>query len=603
MVFKLADSGYNNQFLRVNLTSNTIKIEEFKKSWIDEIIGGIGLATKIITEEVNPKADPLGEENKIVFAVGPLTGTGTYMTGRHVVATKSPLTNFWGQSDAGGFWGTNLKFAGYDAIVIEGVSDKPVYLNINNGSVKIEDATSLWGKDSFETEHILKKKHGTRCKVLSIGIAGENLVKFASIMNDLGRTAGRRGLGAVMGSKKLKAIVIQGSKKIEVHDKAKLKELNKKMLSILRSKNGIQFLSNGGTGRDLSFLLSVKDLPLKNWMQDDWPMENAKKISGITMKEKGYFIKQRACFSCPVACETVVKIDEGDFKAELQKGPEYETLAALGSMNLIDSVESLIKANELCNRFGIDTITTGSLIAAINELHEKGILRNIEELELGWNNPKAVLTLIEKIAKRDGFGNIIADGPKRIIKTLGEKAKECFTFVKNDAIPMHDPRTYIGMGLKYVISPYGPDHTRADAGFLFYGNPELGIPQLTDPTPYDVAKAVVVTENFSEVIETMIFCAFAFESWAGQLPPSFVPEFYYAVTGIEKTLDDLLKIGERIITLKRNFNLKIGIKREDETLPKRFREIPRYVNNTPKTINVDEFVDAYYSIRGWKKPY
>lgn len=594
--------GYKKRFLRINLTSAEFSIEELKEQIIDNFLGGIGFATWIITKEIDPKVNPLSSKNKLVFAVGPLTGTNTLMTGRHVVAAKSPLTGFWGQSDAGGFWGTELKFAGYDMLIIEGKSDDPVYIEIDNDKISFHDASKIWGKDTYYTEKYLKKVHGARSKILSIGQAGENLVRFASIMNDMGRAAGRRGLGAVMGSKKLKAIVVNGSQKVKVSDPEKIKELNKLMLKKLKEQPGINFLSEGGTGGDLSFLLRTKDLPLKNWMQDNWDSEKAKGISTISMKEKGYFVKHKACFNCPVACEVVVKVDSGKYKVEEQKGPEYETLASLGSLNLITEVEPLIKANELCNKYGMDTIITGSMMAALNELAEKGLLSN-KDIKISWGNGDNILEIIEKIAVRRGFGDIIADGPQRIINELGDDAKDSFAIVKNDAIPMHDPRTYIGMGLKYAIGPYGPDHTRADAGFLLYSNPDLEIEQINDPTPFDVARAVVITENFSEVIETMIFCAFAFESWAGKTPPSIIPKFYEAITGIDVTLEDMLNIGANIVKMKRLFNEKIGLSRMDEQLPERFRSVPRFINDQSKTINVDEFLDEYYKIRGWNKPY
>lgn len=590
--------GYCGRILRVNLSSGDIKVEKLKNGMIKKFLGGIGFATEIITSEVDPKVDPLSPNNKLVFATGPLTGTSVFMTGRHMIAAKSPLTGFWGQSDAGGYWGAELKFAGYDAIIVEGASEKPVYISIFNDKIELNDASKIWGLDTYETEIYLKKIHGEKSKVLTIGQAGENLVRFASILNDMGCAAGRRGLGAVMGAKKLKAIVVRGTNKVRVYDPDKVKELNKQLLKIIKEKPGIKFISEGGTGGDLSFLLRKKDLPLKNWLLDDWDVKNAQNISVIAMKNKGYFVQHKACFNCPVACKVIVEIKEGKFKAEKQKGPEYESLASLGSLNLINEVEPLIKANELCNRYGMDTIITGSIIAALTELQEKGLLEK-EDISLKWGCGDAILNVIDKIAKRIGFGNIIAEGPRKIIETLGPESKDCFIVVKNDAIPMHDPRTYIGMGLKYAIGPYGPDHSRADAGFLIYGNPDLGIEQIEEPTPYDVARAVVITEDFTEVVESMIFCLFAFESWAGQTPPSLVPEFYEAVTGIEVSLEDMLKIGKKIVSLKREFNEKIGISKEDELLPPRFKVVPRYIYNVPKTIDVKEFVKEYYKLRGW----
>lgn len=597
---QLKYKGYSGKIAFVDLSKKKISFQNVDNELAEKFIGGIGFATYFLDKYLDPKVDPLSPANIIAFMVGPLTGTIAPMTGRHVIASKSPLTNAWGQSDAGGYWGAYLKFSGFDGIIVTGASDRPVYLFCEEGSIEIKDAKDIWGLDTYETEIELKNKHGQKSKVLSIGQAGENLVKIASIINDMGRAAGRRGLGAVMGSKKLKAIVVSGEPKIEVHDFEQLKNLQRAIKEELFKQPGVKLLRDYGTGGGMDYLLKIKDLPLKNWLQDDWDINKANKISSKVFFEKGYVVGHFPCFSCPIACTKKVQIKEGKYSTSLAgKAPEYETLASLGALSLVSDIEPLIKANDLANRFGLDTITMGEMIAYLRELNEKGIDVK-SNLDLSWGNGDTVIELIRLTANRKDIGNILAEGPKYVKEKLGKKVDAEIAEVKGDGIPMHDPRTYIGMGLKYAVTVYGPDHSRADAAFLYTGLEELGIPQVENPTPKDVAFACVQTENFVEVLETLVMCVFAYESWAGRLSPKWIPKLIYSVTGMKKDLNELLSIGSKLVDAKRKFNERAGLTPKDDRLPERFKKVPRFVNNVPMTIDIKDFIEEYYKLRKWK---
>lgn len=592
--------GYAGKILHLNLSENRVKTIPVEKSFAEEFLGGSGFATKFFIDLVDPKVDPLSARNVLALMTGPLTGTLAPMNGRHIVVSKSPLTQGWGQSDAGGYWGAELKFAGFDGVIVEGAAKEPVYAWVSDGRAELLSAKELWGLDTFETERALKQKHGKKTKVLCIGQAGEKLVKLAAIMNDKGRAAGRRGLGAVMGSKKIKAIAVSGSNAIEVHNDKLLLETSKEIVSQLMEQPRINGIKEFGTGANLSLLLKIKDLPIKNWVQDDLGKE-LDSISREVLKET-LFVGNRACYGCPVACEKTVFVAEGPYSMkEKARGPEYEAIASLGSLCLNFNPKAIAKANDLANRYGIDVITAGCLVAFTMEIFEKGI---ISEKDLGfraeWGDPDAVIKLVEMIGRREGFGNILAEGPKGAAKIIGHNSEAYVPNVKGEAVPMHDPRTYLGKALAYAVCPYGPDHSRGSAVELYTGSKELNIEKVDEPTPKDVASAFSSTENFIEALECMMLCIFQYASYAGGISPVYVPKLYYAVTGEEKSLKDMLEIGSKLVQLKRDFNKKAGLKADDDNLPSRFQEVPRYVGGKAITVDCRPYVEEYYKIRGWE---
>lgn len=563
-----------------------MRYEELRKDLMAHI-GGSGFATRIICEEMDPLTPPLDPKNTLVFATGPLTGTMTPMASRYVVAAKSPLTGMWGESDSGGFWAAELKFAGFDAVIISGASPTPVYLWIHDGEAEIKDAENLSGLSTYETESELKKTHGKKAKVASIGPAGENLVKYALIANDGGRMAGRTGMGAVMGSKKLKAVAVNGAKQVEISDHNYLRELRQQISDYLGERPGVKTLSTVGTGANLERFLDMGNLPLKNWSLDLWNRESVQAISKIKIMEK-IPTKRKACFNCTVACG--MEITCGGSEGH---GPEYETLAALGSLCLIDDPNDVIVGNDLCNKYGIDTIETGATIAMAMECYEKGILAEKDlGMKLEWGNGKALAEIISMIARREGFGKVLAEGVRGAAEKIGGQAPEFAMHVRGASIPMHDPRVQPLKGLSYATLPMGAYHGKGGSGFV--GE------KISAKSPNDSVNEVIWRQNMSEIVDCLVMCSFAFEDWAGSLPLEYIPKLLLAVTGHEIKINELYEIGNKIFGMKREFIERIGVKDSDEQIPKRFAEVPRVRKEVKNVFSVEPMLRPYYEARGWK---
>ena len=535
--------GYVGRILRVNLTSRSTAVEPLDEKVVQSYLGGSGLASSILYTEVDPQVDPLGPHNKLVFVMGPLTGTPTPMSSRHVVVAKSPLTGLWGEGDAGGFWAHELKRARFDAIIVEGTSERPVYLWISDRKAEIRPAEELWGMDTLATEKALKSELGKGVRVTSIGQAGENLVKFAAIMNDGGRAVGRGGLGAVMGAKKLKAIAVAGSHRVDVADPDMFKSLREEMLKHLRNGKGAKRLSEYGTGSHLDAYLETGNLPLKNWAGDQWEIESVLAISAAEVSRDSFKRTKSGCYGCPIGCEKVVSVRDGPYATEEGRGPEYETIGAFGSLLLNDNWESIVKANDLCNHHGIDTIEAGTTIAMAMECFEQGILSEGEVgMSFRWGDSDAIVKAVGMIALRQGFGNVLAEGVRQAAEEIGRGAPEFAMHVKGSSLGLHDPRIRREMGLKYITLSMGAYHGK-------------GCP-LEGPVPPDaveVAKNVVTRQNVAEVTDSLIMCDFAFAAFAGGISREYVPKLLLAVTGHDWKLDDLNLIGERIFNIKRVF--------------------------------------------------
>ncbi len=595
--------GYMGKILRVNLDLNKTKAENLNEEALKKFIGGVGLAAKIIYEEVKPETSPFDPENKLVFMTGPLTGTLIPCTGRYVVCAKSPLTNAWGESHSGGFWARELKRAGYDGIIIEGKSEKPSYLVISDEEVTIEDAGDLWGMDCFRAEETLKKRHGENFKVACIGPAGERLIRFASILNDEGRVAGRSGLGAVMGSKLLKAIAVKGSKEIPVKDSERIRNILRRIYPQIMSFPTTQIFASYGTGGELLTLhREYGDVPIKNFTMGKW--ENINNISGETYN-KVMVRGKRACWNCPISCWRYVKIEEGPFAGlELKRGPEYETLASLGSLLLNDRLDVIVKANYLCNYYGMDTISTGICIAFAMECYEKGIItsRETDNLSLRWGDPEAIIRLIEAIGERKNLGNILAEGVKRASELIGKGSERFAMHVKGLEIPMHDPRAFKGMGLQYAVSNRGACHLQGLIHRIEQGErmPDLKIyERLNRFEVKDKGKVLATLQNWHEVLESLIICKFL------GIAPGHIPGLYALTTGMPITLDRLLQSGERIYNIKRMFNVRCSISREDDVLPYRFMheklEEGEAAGQNISWEELDIMLNEYYAVRGWSK--
>jgi len=595
--------GYWNKVIRVNLTENIVSKESLEEEVLKKFIGGSGLGAKLLYEEVKTDVDPLSPQNKIFFLTGPLCGTNIPTSDRLSAVTKSPLTKIFAESDVGGFWGYELKRAGFDGIIIEGKSNSPVYIYINNSNIEIRNAGYLWGKDTYEVDEMLKKVLLSNIQVMSIGPAGEKLVKFASIMTGGrdGRALGRCGIGAVMGSKNLKAIVVRGSQKVEILNKVKIIESIKNISSGI--KKATVNMTRYGTAAGVVYHESHGNFPLKNWKMGRWP-EGVKNISGQQMAET-ILVKNYRCRGCIIGCGRVVKIDKGLYKGVDGAGPEYETIGSLGGLCLIDNLEAIAYANELCNRYGMDTISTGGVIAFTMELYENGIItkKDTDGLEVNFGSAEALIELIKMIAERRGIGKSLGEGVRHFAREIGGLAEEYAFNVKGLEFPAHDPRAYNGLALSYATSNRGACHL---AGFTRPFEKELAIPELGYDKPHNrylidgKGEFVAKMQNLMGIFDSLKLCKYLL---SGGIKINIIIEWMkYALGWEDYSFEELMITGERIYNIKRLFNIKCGISRKDDILPMHFltakREGPGIITNLP---HLGEMLNDYYNYRDWSE--
>ncbi len=594
--------GYNGKILEVDLTSKIFRELIIKEELYRKYLGGTGLAAKILFDnyDFKKKISPLSAENLLIFMTGPLTATRLPgCATRFSVCSISPLTGIWGEASCGGRFGIQLKKAGFDGIVIKGVSDSPVFIKIVDGNVEIKDASRLWNKDTYEVYDILRKEEGVATS-LSIGIAGENKVLFANIANEPGNYAGRCGLGAVMGSKNLKAIGVKGTKSIEFADSKKIDKLRKNIIEKQRENIIVQTLKEFGTDGGLPVLMMLGDVPIKNWNLGVWD-EGSEELSGMNMSET-ILINKKACFGCSISCKRAVKVNEGKYKIEKGPGPEYETCASFGTLCYIDDLKAVTKINELCNRYGMDTISCGGTIAFAIECAEAGILKNTNGLKLSFGDADAILKLVEMIAKRDkGIGNLLADGSKKASKKIGKESEKFLVEVKGLEVPMHDPRAFHGLGLEYAISNRGACHVNSYQMFVELGQafyPEIGL-----EGPYEgmesmgKARIVAITQNLGSIFNSTNICSLLGISFSAT---DILNSLSYS-TGFNYTLEDMMKIGERIWYLKRGINNLLGIKRQDDRLPEKIL-IPTTEGAAAGSVpDIELMLNEFYKIRNFDK--
>ena len=583
------EKAFWGKLLRVNLSNSTISEEEIPEEKMKMFLGARGLGSKYLADEVAPDIDPLSPDNKLIFAPGPLSGTTAPTGGRYNVITKGPLTGTIAASNSGGFFGAELKFAGYDMVIVEGKAEKPVYLSIRDDEVKIEDASDLWGKDTHTTTDMLLEKFGDkRAKVACIGPAGEKLVKFAAIINEKDRAAGRTGVGAVMGSKNLKAIVVRGTKRVQVANPEEFKAVVKKKIDILK-ENSItgEGLPTYGT-KVLDNIINQNGLyPTRNFQTGVF--EGTEPISGEALVDK-YLVKNKACFACPIGCGRVSKLPSG-LEGE---GPEYETGWAFGADCGVSDLNAIIQANFICNELGLDTISTGATIAAAMELYEKGYLPK-DMIEKGpeqkFGSSEAIVYYTWAIGNRVGLGDKLAEGSYRFAESLGHP--ELSMTVKKQELPAYDPRGAQGHGLEYATSNRGGCHVR---GYMI--SPEiLGAPEKLDPQQIEGKENwVKIFQDLTAVIDAAGLCLFT--SFA--LGLSDYADLINAATGFGYTDEELLMVGERIWNMERDFNIKAGIGPEHDTLPKRLLEEPMPDGpNKGQVVKISEMLPKYYKVREW----
>jgi len=600
-----------SKILRINLSNKTTHEETVPEEDLRKYIGGRGLAAKILFKELKPGIDPLGPENKLVFAVGVLEGSMAPGTSRYGVFAKSPQTGIWGEAHAAGSLGIELRNSGYVAIVIESASPTPVYASMKDSQVTINDASELWGKPTGQTEDKIKAEIGEpKAVVASIGIAGENLVNYASVISERHRAAGRCGLGAVMGSKKLKAVAVRGTGKLQVANVERLRKLIQTYVKNWRTRgrsDWIKDLGKDGTDGGLESLNEEGLLPTKNFREGTF--EYAEDITGETMT-KTILVGRQTCPGCPIGCMRKVAVKDGPYAPVVPEygGPEYETVGSFGSTCCVKDLKAIAKANMLCNMYGVDTISAGVSIGFAMECFERGIIttKDTGGIDLTWGNADAMVKLVEDIAYKRGFGATLALGTRRMAEKFGQGSEKYAVHVKGLEIPMHEPRGKKGVGLSYATSNRGACHLQSEHDPSFEEenfDPAIGITEKisrysTERTKVDY---VIKAENFYFALsDSLIMCKFA---GVGYKTRQFI-QVIKAVTGWNVGADELMKTGERIFNLCRAFNIREGITRKDDRLPERIAEPATTGPTRGQALDATTLglmLDNYYEIRGWDK--
>jgi len=593
--------GYAGKVLDVDLASAKIRkisIEEFFD--LERFIGGKGLGALILWKQLKPKIDPFAPENILTFITGPLTGT-LCPGSRMCIVTKSPLTGTFCDSHVGGHFGAELKYAGYDAVVIRGKSENPVYLLIVDGDVDIQSAEHLWGSDVFETEERIRRENGdSTIRVACIGQAGERLVRFACICVDRYRQAGRGGTGAVMGSKNLKAVAVKGSGQISLYDRENFVDAAAEARKTLLRNETIRARKRWGTARTVIFANDQDLIPTRNFQEATF--EGADSLSAETL-EKRFWIKHKACHSCPVNCSKLGVIKKGVYAETVVEGVEYETLALMGTNCAIKDYEAIAHANMLCDKYGLDTISTGNIIAFAMECREKGILtkQDLNDVNCEFGNSEALVKLVEKIAFRQGIGDRLAEGVKRFANSLGEEAEKIAVQVKGLETPGYDPRSSPGLGLAYATADRGGCHTRAwPTSYELAGK----APDGTIIDRFSIEKRgeiVKMEQDYCAAVDCLVGCWFV----RGTIGKERYVKMLNAATGMEVTVEEFIRLGERVWNLVRLFNLREGFTRKDDTLPWRFLNEPLPSGIAKGRLLTQEqmssMLDEYYLLRGWNK--
>ena len=598
--------GWNKKVLRVNLTAGTCTPEPLNMAWANDYLGSRGLASKYLVEEIDPKVDPLSPDNKMIMSTGPLTGTMASTGGRYTVVTKGPLTGAIACSNSGGYFGAEMKFAGWDMIIFEGKSPKPVYLYLENDKAELRDATHLWGKTCWETEETIKATHqDPLIRISSIGGAGENGVLYAAIVNDLHRAAGRSGVGAVMGSKNLKAVAIRGTQGV-----SGIKDFPAFMAAANAGKKVLadnavtgQGLPKYGTQVLMNVINEMGALPTRN--HRDVQFEEAGRISGEAMHEKRptdgktHLVTNAACFGCTIACGRISRIDESHFSVKnspqywgANGGLEYEAAWALGAANGVGDLEALQYANLLCNEHGMDPISFGATVGAAMELYDLGILSKEQiGLDAKFGSAEALCKLVETTAKGEGFGKDLGLGSARMCAKYGRP--ELSMSVKNQEFPAYDSRGIQGMGLAYATSNRGACHLR---GYTV-ASEVLGIPVKTDPLTTDgKADLVKAFQDATGVFDAAGICIFTSFAWT---LADVQPQIQAACEG-DWSMDKLNLVGERIWNMERQFNLAAGLTAKDDDLPPRLKTEPAKTGPAKGLVNgLDKMKPEYYKVRGW----
>ena len=600
--------------LHVDLSNNTSWRQPVTKNDLLQLLGGRGIGVHILWDLVKPGVDPLGPENILIFGAGLLSGTAAPSSGRTTVTCLSPATGLYLKTNVGGHWGAELKYAGFGHLVIHDRAEKPVYLWIDDNKVEIRDASRMWGLDVRETDISVKKELGDEdVQIAAIGPAGEKLVRFAAIMFSVYHAAGRGGAGAVMGSKNLKAIAVRGSGGVIIAKPTQFHETALHAREKLLSESGVEGLSRYGTAGSLNAVNEMRVLPSYNFQRSC--VDDAHPLSGQCLVEAGYLKRRVACFGCVIGCHRYSTVEKGAFAGSYTGGPEYESLVALGSGCGVFEIEPVIKANELCNIYGMDTISTGSVIQWAMECYEKGALsrQDLDGLGLRWGNGQAVVEMVKKIALREGFGNTLAEGVKRAAEHIGGDTHKWAVEARGLEHSYVDTRSAKAYALAFAVNPRGADHLHTETFAEFGLSPEARalIKKITGDekyaSPYLTEKRAEIVrwhEDCYAVTDCLGFCAFTSTALYG-VTPQIMAALFSAATGHDISEENAMNAGRRVVTLEKCFNVRLGASRKDDTLPWRIMNEPSSDRPDSKAVTSEKelngMLDEYYSLHGWDK--
>ena len=569
----------SGKLLSVDLSVGSQRTEPISHELYRQYLGGYGLGVRLLLERMDPACDPFGPTNILGFAAGYLTGTGAYIASRFMVFGKSPSTGGWGDSNCGGHLGKKLKQAGFDVLLFRGQAAAPVYLLIEEGRAELRDAAGLWGRDCYETEDLLKERHGKDCEVACIGPAGERCASIAGISTDKGRFAARSGLGAVMGSKRLKAVVLKGRRPIELADPEGMKALRRQHLSVFKEDFGAT-LSRYGTPMFYEAALKTGDAPWKNWSSS---LAEMPEFTITAERVLEYQLKRYACSGCPVGCGGHVEVKEGKFRTPVPVHKvEYETMGMFGSNLLNDDLEALFRINDLCNRYGMDTIGCGALVAYAVECFERGLItvRQTEGLRLCWGDAEMIVALVEKIGRGEAVGGILAGGFDEAIRVFGRQTASYALAVRGEALPAHDPRWNVGLALTYHLDPTPARHTQGSSSFPLAG---YEIPAIPAAQASGRGKYHSDNINWTHVLNCAGLCLFGYFI----LSYKTLPEFLQAADGSRWTMEELDQLGLRLTVARQLFNARAGWTLDRYSFPERALGDPPLESGETKGVRVD----------------
>ncbi len=595
--------GYYGKILEINLTSREVTETIIPEQDYRDYLGGSGLSAKLFYERGYYEPDPLSEQAALLVFSGILTGLNVPAASKAAFCGKSPATGIWAEAIVGGRWPADFKAVGYDGLIITGKADRPVYLYFGEQGLEFKDATALWGEDTYRTQEKIQQELGEKINTAAIGPAGENRVLIASIIIDGkdSRAAGRCGLGAVMGSKNLKAIAVLPSGPVPaIFDSRGLAEARRESLSKIREK--ARGLTDFGTAGGVVAVEKLGDLPIRNWTGGSWE-EGAARVSGQAMVAKGLRVKHVTCFACPIRCGKDMKVLVGPHQGTIAHGPEYETVAGFGALCLNDDPNFIIAAHDLCNRLGVDVISTANAVAFAMELNEHGLLKGVDTggLDLSWGSGEAILVLIQQIARREKLGFYLAEGVKRAASHFGSLAAEFVVESKGLEFPFHDPRAFTSMAIVYATGNRGACHLEGLTYFnenLSYPGTLIGIPAEYDPHSMEGKPLLAKTmQDYMIIFNALGLCKFLIR---GHVIPDEIAAWLSRVTGWDVDGKELLNTGERLFNLKRSINVKLGISRKNDTLPPRLLVHDRLEGAAAGSLpHLGKMLFEYYGLRGW----